>query len=102
MPKRSTSDRDDPTHPEDIPTAVIEHDPFGDDTLTVVEGNTESGGVTPTSGSSPSSARFDKFRRPTPSEIAQAVDAVNTEAVDMAELARARALEEDEDEEDAG
>jgi hypothetical protein len=100
MATRSASHRDDPTHPEEIPTAV-EHSPFTDDSLTVIEGATESGlesGPTPT-GATPTGARFDKFRRPTPSEIAQAVDSVNTEAVDLAELARARAAELEEEEE---
>ncbi|MCA9548392.1 MAG: hypothetical protein KC933_00050 [Myxococcales bacterium] len=98
MSTRSASHRDEPHHSEEIPTAV-EQSPFTDDSLTMVEGHTDSG-PTPTEGT-PGDGRFDKFRRPTPSEIVQAVDAVNTESVDLAELARARAAASDEDEDEA-
>ena len=85
-------ERDDPTHPSEIPTALIEpEEALFDDEHTVGDVTTAEGlDATPT-GSTPGDERFDKFRRPTRSEIARAVDQVNTEAVDVEALAKARA-----------
>lgn len=99
MSKRPGSASRDQTQPSEIPTAVIEDNPFSDDSHTMVEDNTLD--ATPTTGprgSSDLSERpIDKFRRPTKSEIMQAVDQVNTEAVDMEELVRARASQSNDD-----
>lgn len=90
MNKRGDSAVEGNTQPSEIPTALMESDPFLDDSQTVIEDATLES--TPTTGT-PSLAgqpRLEKFRRPTPSEILNAVDQVNTEAVELAELARAK------------
>jgi hypothetical protein len=92
----------DTTQPNEIPTAIMEHAPFGDehsDADTAIEHATLDG--TPTPGAS--SPGFKKLRRPTESEIVRAVDQVNTESVDMGEVVQARAAQkaEEEDEEAA-
>lgn len=78
------------TQPSEIPTAIIEPDPFLDDSQTVIDDATLES--TPTTGtpSLANSPALEKFRRPTRSEIVDAVDQVNTEAVELEALARAQ------------
>lgn len=97
MPKREDSTEN--THPQEIPTAVMEDNPFSDDSHTVVEDQTLD--ATPTTGPRADTDRpIDKFRRPTKSEIMRAVEDVNTQAVDMEEVVRARAEQQAEADED--
>lgn len=92
-------EREDPTHPSEIPTALIEEDPFLDDEGTAVEDVTTAEDRS-VAGDPEDTPTLRKFRRPTRSEIAQAVDQVNTEAVSVEELARARAAQDEDIEEE--
>lgn len=97
MGKRSGSSTGNSTQPSEIPTALIEGNPFEDEHQTIIEDATLE--ATPTNDPRPTSTprNLDKFRRPTKSEIANAVDQVNTEAVDLEELAQARAAQSETD-----
>ena len=100
MSKRRASSKEDQTQPSEIPTALIEDPYVGGDRTEQEERTLDS---TPTTGSStPSRWKPDKFRRPTESEIVDAVEQVKTDAVDVNELARAslERAEEDDEEED--
>lgn len=91
----------------EIPTAVMEPDPFlDDDNNTFIDDPTQEltpmtdrQGATPSPSPSPSpSPNLEKFRRPTRSEIRDAVDQVNTEPVDLSDVAQAQAEQVDTDE----
>lgn len=89
----------DNTDTNEIPTAVMERHPsFDDSESTAVGDSTLEATPTPEGFTTPG---FKKLRRPTESEIAKAVDQVNTESVDMEELAQARAAQQATDEEGA-
>ncbi len=93
---RPTTTTSDTTQPSEIPTAIHDEAPFfGDDetedkTLDVTM--SESDGATPD---------LKKFRRPTKSEIMDAVDQVNTESIDVLELHQARTAQGETDDVDA-
>lgn len=76
------------TQPSEIPTALIEEVPFDDDEQT--ENKTID--LTCDEDETPS---LRKFRRPTKSEIVDAVESVNTESLDVAELHRARLAQDE-------
>ncbi|MEQ8273613.1 MAG: hypothetical protein RMA76_07330 [Deltaproteobacteria bacterium] len=90
-PRRSNS-LSDTTQPSEIPTALIEEPFDGDDdtqdkTLDMTD---EDRG-----DDSKASKKLEKFRRPTKSEILEAVDQVKTESIDVFEVAEARAAQRD-------
>ena len=98
MPKRSASDSN-VTHPHDIPTAIDEN-PFAEEAHTFIDDPTlEATDSGSGSAGSDTDRSVERFRRPTSSEIYTAVEQVNTEAVDVEEVIRARAEAEATDEE---
>lgn len=81
----------------------MEPDPFlDDDNNTFIDDPTqELTPMTDRQGATPSpspSPNLEKFRRPTRSEIRDAVDQVNTESVDLSDVAQAQAEQVDTDE----
>ncbi len=80
----------------EIPTAIMEPNLFLDDeNNTFIEDPTlELTPMTDTHEGTPT-PNLEKFRRPTPSEIRDAVDQVNTEAVDLAAVAQAQAQQDE-------